>query len=236
MVNEWLNIKHKWRIPVDCLYCRGETTGDLPLCELCRQQLPKNLSFCPSCAEPLSIHTKQPLCGKCLKSSPAYDLALSPYLYQAPISNLITRFKFHSDLCAGQLLAKLLADHLQQELTQLPGCIIPVPLHSTRLMQRGFNQSHELAGFVAKQLSLPVLTGYCIRQRHTDSQSGLDEKQRKQNIRRAFTMVKALPYQHVAIIDDVMTTGNTVNELAKVLRQGGATMIQVWCVSRASNQ
>lgn len=235
MVNKWSNIGRSWLFPVDCLYCGGKVVGQLALCNFCQQSLRRNNSACTRCAEPLADSQFQILCGKCLKKAPEYDQVLSPYLYQPPISTLITRFKYHADLGAGYILGKLLADYLQDQQAPLPECIVPVPLHSSRLRQRGFNQSLELSRVLGKHLAVPVLQGACVRHRQTDSQSGLNEKQRKQNIRGAFSTSATLPYQHVAIVDDVMTTGNTANELAKILRKAGAETIQVWSVCRASN-
>ena len=235
MVNNWLNNIHHKLLPVDCMYCGGKATDQLPFCNLCRENLPHNYSPCSCCAEPLSDNQFQGKCGKCLKQTPEFDWVLSPYLYQPPISRLISRFKYHADLGAGYILGKLLADYLQSHLTQRPECMIPVPLHSSRLRKRGFNQSLELCRILAKQLAIPVSHTFCIRQRKTDSQSGLNEKQRNKNIRGAFSTAATLPYKHVAIVDDVMTTGNTTNELAKVLRKAGAETIQVWSVCRASN-
>ena len=239
MVNNWLNSIHFRVLPLDCLYCGGHASGQIALCPACQQNLQYNHFACKTCAEPLPSmagnHSAQQ-CGKCLKKRPHFDYVISPYLYEPPISTLISRFKYHADLGAGNILATLLAGYLQKYVVELPDCIIPVPLHPSRLRQRGFNQSLELSRPLAKQLSIPLLNDICTRQRKTDSQKGLNEKQRQKNIRGAFSMGKPLPYQRIAIVDDVMTTGNTVNELAKTLRLAGAKNIQIWSVCRASNK
>jgi ComF family protein len=235
MVNQWLKYNLFQFIPVQCLAC-GADTQQQALCVDCQQDLKFNLHSCRQCAEPLTESNAHALCGKCLKQPPEFDLVLSPYLYQAPIDKLVTRFKFHADHNAGQTLARLLAKYLQENMQQRPDCLVPVPLHRARLFQRGFNQAQEISRVLAWQFDLPIENNFCQRQRKTSSQSGLNEKQRRRNIRGAFRVTKKIPYKHVAIVDDVMTTGNTVNELARVLRKAGVETIQVWSVCRAPRQ
>lgn len=235
MVNKWLNISLFWFFPRHCLIC-GDSYQLQALCPDCLQELKANHYACICCAEPLDETQQNHLCGKCLKQQPYFDRVISPYLYQPPLDRLVTRFKFHADLSAGRVLARLLAEHIRQQVQQLPDCLVPVPLHYFRLRQRGFNQSQEISRVLGKQLQIPVKFTLCARQRKTSSQSGLNEKQRRKNIRGAFKVTGRLPYKHVAIIDDVMTTGNTVNEIAKLLRKAGAETIQVWSVCRAANR
>ena len=115
----------------------------------------------------------------------------------------------------------------------LPEAILPVPLHSTRLRERGFNQALELARPMAQALALPLLIHHSQRTRATVAQTSLSAKQRRKNIRGAFQVTQPLPARHIAIVDDVMTTGQTINELAKTLRKAGATHIDVWVCARA---
>lgn len=117
----------------------------------------------------------------------------------------------------------------------MPECIIPVPLHRRRLRQRGFNQALEIAKPLAKKLQLPVDFKTCIRTKHTRPQSELSAKKRQQNIKNAFTLKKPITAKHVAIVDDVMTTGNTVTELSALLRNNGVTTIEIWCCARAAS-
>jgi len=133
-------------------------------------------------------------------------------------------------------LGDLLADHIGHYLSgreDKPQCILPVPLHKKRLRQRGFNQSIELARPVAKKTGLTLLLNHVVRVRETEAQTGLDAKQRRKNIRGAFECVKAMPYEYVAILDDVVTTGSTVNELARVLKKAGVKRVDVWSIARA---
>lgn len=233
MVNNWLKHNLFRFFPVQCLVC-GDDCYQQALCADCLQELKPNMHACRRCAEPLVESYHESLCGKCLKKLPAFDKALSPFLYQAPIDKLVTRFKFHADHSSGQILARLLGQYIQENIQHQPQCLIPVPLHSSRLRQRGFNQAQEICRVLARQFELPIEHNLCQRQRKTSSQSGLNEKQRRQNIRGAFSVAGIVPYKHIAIVDDVMTTGNTVNELARVLRKAGAETIQVWSVCRAA--
>lgn len=234
MVNKWLNNNLLRIFPVQCLVC-GESCMEMALCPDCEKGLKLNLHTCRRCAEPLTDNYQNSLCGKCLKQLPAFDHVISPYLYQAPIDKLVTRFKYRADHTAGHVLARLLGQYLHKVDAEKPGCLVPVPLHASRLRQRGFNQSQEICRALGRQLGIPVEATDCQRQRKTTSQSGLNEKQRRKNIRGAFLVKEKLPYRHVAIVDDVMTTGNTVNELAKVLRKAGVEKIQVWTVCRAAS-
>ena len=120
--------------------------------------------------------------------------------------------------------------------SNLPECIIPVPLHPQRLRVRGFNQALELARIIAKQLNIPLNYSLCQRDKSTPFQSGLSAKQRKQNLKNAFIVTKPHAYKHVAIFDDVVTTGTTVNELAKQLKNSGVETIEVWAIARTQNK
>jgi ComF family protein len=130
----------------------------------------------------------------------------------------------------------MLLKKLQEEIPcvdELPDCLLPVPLHSSRLRQRGFNQSIEIARVIAKRLQIPIVHDAVIRRRSTESQTGLTAKQRQKNIRGAFDVVGDLAGKHVLIIDDVVTTGSTVNELAKVLKRKGVKRVGVLSIARA---
>ena len=114
----------------------------------------------------------------------------------------------------------------------MPECILPVPLHPKRLQQRGFNQALELLSIISTQLGIPLDYSLCQRNKDTPFQSGLSAKQRKQNLRNAFIVSKPQPYKHIAIFDGVVTTGTTVNELARKLKASGAEIIEVWAIAR----
>jgi ComF family protein len=140
--------------------------------------------------------------------------------------------KYHRQLPVARLLGRLMTEHISNTSIVMPQALVPVPLHVSRLRQRGFNQSIELFLPVARAMGIPLLREVVIRHRATSSQVGLSRSQRRRNLRGAFVVRESLP-EHVAIVDDVVTTGTTVNELARVLRRAGVERIDVWSVARA---
>ncbi|HQY22412.1 MAG TPA: hypothetical protein PK389_01455 [Gammaproteobacteria bacterium] len=116
---------------------------------------------------------------------------------------------------------------------ELPEAIIPVPLHIDRLRKRGFNQALELLWPIHKKTKIPVVFDACVRIRKTTAQAQLDKTRRKRNLKSAFQIVKPIPFEHVAIMDDVVTTGSTVNALTQVLKEAGVTTVDIWCICRA---
>ena len=217
-------------LPAHCLLCEQPGMGDIDLCAACWRGLPKNLLACPRCALPLAAPA--PACGFCIKSEPAFTSTLAPMQYQVPLSTLVPRFKFHQDLAAGRLLAELFCRNTSD--FARPDVLVPVPLHSTRLRQRGFDQALELAKMIAKHKALPLRSDLLIRTRNTAAQSHLDSRQRRKNCRNAFAVVDKVLPNHIALIDDVMTTGATVRECAKVLLKAGVKRVDVWVIARVA--
>jgi ComF family protein len=170
------------------------------------------------------------VCGKCLHHPPAFDNTVAAFSYSFPIDQLIKALKFQERL----LLVNLLADELASRITELPEIIMPLPLHPIRLRQRGFNQSQLLAARVANRLGIPLLTGACQRVRDTRPQSSLPWKERDKNMRHAFIISSDVDVidKHVAIVDDVMTTGASIGEMAQTLKQAGAKTVSAWVVAR----
>jgi Predicted amidophosphoribosyltransferases len=120
-----------------------------------------------------------------------------------------------------------------QKTAKLPEIIIPVPLHPQRFRERGFNQSIEIAKSLSRHLNIPIDTQSCIRKRNTLHQIDLPARQRQSNMKQAFKVKQPMKARHIAILDDVMTTGSTVNELAKVLKQSGVNRVDIWVCGRA---
>ncbi|MGI3131652.1 ComF family protein [Halopseudomonas pachastrellae] len=220
-----------------CLLCLSATEAQHDgICHACLTDLPWQQGCCERCALPLP-HSSS-LCGRCLKSPPAFCRAVVPMLYRFPLDALIPAFKYHRHNRYGWLLAQLLAEHLQQQLAEpealIPDLLLPVPMHPRRQAQRGYNQAFELARDLAKTLELPCRADLLQRVRQTTAQEGLDAAARRRNLRGAFTCPKPeqLEGQHLALIDDVMTTGATLNEASRTLLAAGAASVQVWCVAR----
>jgi ComF family protein len=212
--------------------CQSPGHADLDICQSCYQSLPFIQHACAQCALPLEGGSRpDSLCGRCLKHPPAFDHSLSLLRYENKVVQLVTRYKFHDSLSYSRLLAELLLNALVK--VEKPDCIMAVPLHGKRLYQRGFNQSHELAKIIAKKLDVPLTSKAVLRIRETEQQTGLDAKQRRRNIRGAFAVAEPIKYKHVALIDDVVTTGSTVNELARVLKKAGVQTVSVWSIARA---
>lgn len=172
------------------------------------------------------------LCGECLQTAPPYQRTISPYYYRPPLIPLITQFKFKHRLVMARVFAALLARHIDPNQAR-PECIIPVPLHPRRLRERGYNQSLEIALHLSKALDIPIDNRLCQRTRYTAPQTGLAAKERKRNVKNAFGLAGPCQYKHIAILDDVITTGHTITELARLLRKNGVEEIEVWSVARA---
>ncbi len=230
MLNNWLTIIQDCLLPPSCILCDTRGLADKDICGECLNQLPYNVTCCYQCGSWMSEQHTQRMCNSCLKNPPPYQRTIAPFIYDGAMRYLITYLKFHQHYKNARLLGTLLAEHLPQQ--PLPECIIPVPLHKRRYQERGFNQSIEIARTVAKKLQIPLELDACIRQRNTPHQIGLNAKQRVANIRDAFLIPRRLPYQHVAILDDVMTQGATVSEIAYTLQKTGVSNIEVWVCAR----
>lgn len=221
--------------PPTCLLCGADGEPELDLCAACRRELPMIEDACFRCGVPMQQQesSRGPvLCGQCLSKSPQYDRVIAPLLYENPVDWMVQQLKFHARLPYVRVLSHLLYEHLNDTLTDWPELLVPVPLHKRRLAERGFNQALELARPLSKALNLPVAENVCSRQKDTPQQSVLPANKRAANLRNAFLMNKPLAAKRVAIIDDVVTTGATVNALAKLLKQNGAERVQVWAVAR----
>lgn len=229
---------HRWiagiLYPPACVLCGEPGTRDLDLCTACFSELPWNRRPCPCCAAPLPPDVDTPLCGDCIKSLPSWDAAKSPLAYAYPVDKLVQRFKFEGDLAVGRLLGSLLADYLAAA-GDPPDCIVPVPLHASRLKERGFNQAVELARPISRRLKVKVRLDLCERSRATEVQSKLDAAERKKNLRDAFAVRAPVQGLHLALLDDVVTTGATAESLARAFKQAGAARVSLWSVCRAAS-
>jgi ComF family protein len=172
-------------------------------------------------------------CGRCLEDPPPFAQCIVPFRYTYPIDSLVKAVKFGGQLTLASQLGKLLAGTLESRLELLPECLISIPLHRQRLGERGYNQSLELARPIAKQFDLPLNFRDCVRIRNTEPQAQLSASQRRLNVRSAFAIQRQLKYRHVALIDDVITTGHTVVELSSQLLKQGVERVDVWALSRA---
>ena len=220
--------------PPRCVLCGSPGFNDMDICEDCCHDLPWIESACIQCAIPLARHSGDQLkCGQCLQKQPLFDRSVSLFSYEKEAITLIHQLKFNEKLAYSRLLGSMLADAIDKNDIGLPECILPVPLYKKRLRQRGFNQSIELARASANKFNVPLDVRSVMRVRDTQSQTGLNKKQRRKNIRAAFEIVEPINSQHVAIVDDVVTTTSTVNELARILKRAGVRRVDVWSIARA---
>ena len=233
MLYKWLSSIQCLLYPPTCLLCQAPGIRDLDICKACVTALPRIHHFCTRCALPLPSNSAD-VCGNCQQKLPYYDTALAPFHYTFPVDRLIQQLKFHGKLSNARLLGNLMADCLLQWRVDLPECIIPVPLHLRRLQARGFNQSLELGRFIGRRLNIPIDAQSVTRIKHTRPQMELPLKVRRRNVGGAFAASQSFHYQHVAVVDDVVTTGSTVNELARTLRRAGVKRIQVWSCARTA--
>jgi len=231
MIYRWVM---KTLYPPSCLLCGDDGTRGRDLCAACFDELPWNRRPCPRCAAPLPPDADDRLCGNCIRSLPAWDAAKSPLTYAYPLDRLIQRFKFEGDLAAGRMLGGLLAEYLAAGGDTELDCILPVPLHPARLRERGFNQAAELARPVGRRLGIPLRLDLCERVRATEVQSKLDAAERKKNLKDAFVAKGSVDGAQVAVLDDVVTTGATIEALTKVLKEAGAVRVTFWSLARAA--
>ena len=209
--------------------------GRMDLCQPCHDAQIKTGSHCYCCAKQFSSNSlTRHLCGDCQKNPPAFDNTYAPYTHQGAIRYLINQCKFNGSYKNTRVLGLLLANHLRKQTNTLPELIIPVPLHPKRYQQRGFNQTLEIGKIISRELSIPIDNNCCQRIKNTDHQISLTAKQRHKNIKNAFQVIKTPNARHIAILDDVMTTGATTNELAKTLKTAGVSQIDIWVCARAT--
>ncbi len=233
MVNNWLDIIQHYLLPPTCILCGNRGIQYKDLCSYCYKDLLPNNSCCYRCAENFPInHSIPQLCGHCIKNSPAYDETHAPFIYQHAMRYLISQLKFNHQYKNARLLGTLLAEHVRKN-SELPELIIPMPLHKNRYRQRGFNQSYEIAKTVSRKLAIPLDAHCCSRVIDTPHQSQLSAKQRLHNIKNAFAITRPVQANHIAILDDVMTTGATSNELARMLKKTSISRVDIWVCARA---
>ncbi|MCI0748963.1 MAG: ComF family protein [Nevskiales bacterium] len=220
--------------PERCHWCRTPLHGR-PVCAACEASLPWNTSACRACAQPLIsvAGTTVAVCTNCLNHAPPQDRSWTAFRYEAPVTQQILNLKFHGRLAPAHVLGTLMASKLATRPQPLPELLIPVPLHSARLRRRGYNQAMEIARALSRRLSIPMPAGTAERIRPTREQTELSAVDRRHNVKGAFTVNPIARGRHIALLDDVITTGATLAELARAARKAGAVHIEAWAVARA---
>ncbi len=224
---------HGWRLAprAPCLLC-GLATPESNLCAGCRKDLPwLDENRCSRCAHPL---TTPGLCGRCIAEPPHFDAVVAVCRYAFPVDSLIQAYKYRGQLAVGAALASLF-DHpdKQNPVLSKPDLIVPIPLSAQRLRERGFNQALELARMLGRRMGIAVHAQLCVKTRDTAPQTRLPWKERRKNIRGAFVVEADLAGRHVAVVDDVLTTGATLNELARNLKRAGAAKVTAYVIARS---
>lgn len=209
-----------------CILCGAQSDTCL-LCSSCEAALPLHSRLtCPQCALKTTDGNK---CGKCIVTPPAYDHTIAAFTYQAPIDALIGQLKYGHKLAVAKYFGEILS-----QLTKGAdaNCIVPVPSHLSRLQERGYNQANEIARHIAQELKQPLLNQALLKQRSTQPQATLHFTARAESNKNAFSCTENMKGQRILLVDDVMTTGHTVQECAKALKNAGADSIYIAVVAR----
>jgi len=216
-----------WLLGGTCSLCRGAAERGL-LCEPCDAELPRlQKPLCPRCALP---SPSGELCGRCLAEPPQFDATIAALEYAFPVDVLVQGLKFRGELAFAGLLGGLLAKRVHA--TPPVQYVLPVPLARDRLRERGYNQSLEIARYVAPAMRAQLAPGLCERTAPTRAQTGLPWPERAKNVRGAFRATRSLDGATIALLDDVMTTGATLDEIAGTLKRSGAAHVVNWVVAR----
>ena len=207
------------------------------ICSFCIKSLPLMPNCCSRCALPYEFHTEQRLeCGRCLKQPPAWQHLITVSPYQAPLRKLIHRYKFNKQSQLALVLARVFLLYwlmgYRQNRWKKPDLLITIPLHSRRLRQRGFDHMALIGQNLSRWLNIPYSGNSLMRTRDTLAQITLEREYRLNNLKDAFTLTTTVSGLHIAIIDDVITTGATMNTAAQLLICAGAHTVDAWSLCR----
>lgn len=214
----------------DCALCGAITTR--PICSACAADfLALPAQICPVCALP---SLNRAVCGRCLRHPPQFDATIAAFAYAPPLDQALQAYKYRHALGLTHFLSALLDQALDASghSGAPPDVIVPMPLAPSRLAERGFNQALELARPIAKRRGVRLVSNLAVRLHDTPAQASLPWKERARNIRDVFACTLRVDGLRIALVDDVMTTGATLNELARVIKQAGATHVTNWVVAR----
>lgn len=236
MVYTWLNNIQYAVLPGRCILCRASSHRQLDLCGACEVSLSRPWPHCHHCGLPTPGDTE--FCGSCLNQRFYFRTCIALATYGHPVDILIQNFKYRRRLAIGKVLAHLLAQRLRKHYQRdtFPDVVVPVPLHWRRQWRRGFNQAHFLADRLGGQLGIQLQPHCLAREQPTPPQQGMPRDQRLRNLRHAFNVFAAPGGRHVALVDDVVTTGATTNLLCQMLLDHGAEQVDVWCLARTPPQ
>lgn len=226
-------------LPYHCVMCLEISDQRRDLCQKCQNELPTFSHTCQQCGIAFPGNPHPHRCGQCITHPPYFDNTVVGFDYQTPIDGWLRQFKFHKKGVYARILTEIFAEKLLQIFINdpelKPQIIVPMPLHWRRLTQRGFNQAHIIAQYLSRKLNIPLLKPTCVtRIKYTQAQSSLNLNARKHNMREAFSVQKLTETKHIAIIDDIITTGNTVSALSQQLKSSGVQRISIWALARVN--
>ena len=217
-------------ISQNCVFCDMPTHGHGQLCKGCFADLPWLTKQCFRCALSIPDGSRSQLCRRCLQKPAAFYQTTAPFSYQFPIDLLMPKIKQQQQRYHFKWLAQCIAERLSPQ-QMLAEALIPVPIAKSKLLLRGYNQAAQLALELSRQLKIKLDTSTVAKNRNTQAQAELSARARKHNLSGAFD-ISEHSYRHVVIIDDVMTTGATANEIARALLSSGVEQVDVWVVAR----
>lgn len=227
-----------------CVLCDKSAQAAIDLCVDCHLGMPSNVYSCTVCALPLPPpagprrkQTATPIptlkCGHCINTQSPITESLVPFLYRPPADFMVQRLKYSDEIKYARLIGELLCSPVERRYETFPDCLIPVPLHTSRLRQRGFNQAKVITQHLSKKLQIPLQDKAVQRVSASDQQASLGARARALNMRQAFAANSAmLNGKHVAIVDDVYTTGATCTALARTLLKAGVKRVDMWAFAR----
>jgi ComF family protein len=223
-----------WLAPALCPICFGFQQDPSSIaCNDCTTSIQPNVAGCSICNDYIESGS---ICGRCISSPPHFDCLIAPWLYKSPLDTLIGKAKFQQNYALASRLGHAAANYfLANYSDNLPQALVPVPLHISRLRERGYNQATLIAAAISKVSGIPIL-GNVVRKEHaTVPQRELRFKERLTSLNQAFSAHKLPNIEHLAIIDDVATSGATLNTIAKALKHSGYQRIDGWCIARSKN-
>lgn len=226
-------------LPGRCVICKGYSHRQIDLCQDCEDELPTIPSPCIQCGMTcFNISTQNQVCGTCIAQTPSFDRTFCAFAYVSPVNLLIKEFKNGHNLVFGKVLSQILAKKYKTTLLNRPAphLLLPVPLHKNRLKLRGFNQAAEIAQAVSDACHIKTNTRACYRSKDNVDQKSLPAHLRKDNVQHVFRLNRNFNGYRIAIVDDVITTGSTAAALAELLRQNGASYIEVIALARTPRQ
>ncbi len=215
--------------PGVCIGCGCDPDDSSSLCSSCCARIDSVPNPCQYCAQPNPIEGI--ICPACRFNPPRWQRMIAPLQYRGITRDYLLQLK-HSQ---ATYLAKSLCRHSRHAFQMSwppPQVLLPVPLHRERLLERGYNQASEIARIWSADLNIPLDRRSLTRTRATPMQAGLSANQRADNVRLAFSYLPRREYHHVAVIDDIVTTGSTVSEITRVLHQAGVEFVEVWALAR----